>query len=203
MDEIDDLLVAYVFAAAVLIAVCFLSGCYQTHHEEAADVLQHILVVDPEIATADPWLGWDLPYRINIDETMGEDVVVAALEAVYIINETAGAELLRVTDLESSVVRVHFGPTNVTTAAYTNCPENPVTCDIVTNKAGFGSYQANGIEVTMFLHEYMHQLGYYSSSGDLHDTGIMGQPAGGTEFSSRQIRYLQYVGTVKNRLDSL
>jgi hypothetical protein len=192
--------------AALGLTLMVLMGCgsFVTHDSDVSDTLERsgsVLIDNSVIDHADPWLGWEFPYRVFVNEDMTEETQVAALEAVSIINETAGAELLRVTDEESAVLLLHYGELKPGQGGYTAC--GGWKCQIVTNEEKFGRFYDLGFGTSMYVHEFMHSLGYASAAGDVHDSGIMAKSATGTEFSGRQRAYLLYIGGVVSALARL
>jgi hypothetical protein len=192
--------------AALGLTLMVLMGCgsFVTHDSDVSDTLERsgsVLIDNSVIDHADPWLGWEFPYRVFVNEEMTEESQAAALEAVSIINETAGAELLRVTDEESAVLLLHYGELKPGQGGYTACGLGK--CQIVTNEEKFGAFRDLGFGTSMYVHEFMHSLGYFAVNGDLHDNGIMARSATGTELSGRQKAYLEYVGGVVKKLSML
>ena len=91
MDEHEDTLVGVACAIVVALAVMTLSGCYAQVGGTGEPAMA--VRADAPIETP-PWLEGALPFRVWVDDAMGEPAVASALQAVYDVNEAAGGELL-------------------------------------------------------------------------------------------------------------
>lgn len=146
------------------------------------------IVTPPQVPA--PWLGPDFPYRVSVSGEMSEDVQIAALDAIWTINNTAGAELLRVTDEDLANVHIHYGSLSPNQRGYTACHD--WQCEIVTNEEGYSIYRELGWGPVMFLHEYMHLLGYAGPVDGVHDTeGLMARGPSSDTLSERHVEYLK------------
>lgn len=134
----------------------------------------HAIITDVE-----PWVNGSLPLKFIITDEIAADhlVTLDILQAVEIINETAGAVVLqRVFKGDPYTVYVEYNTLPEGAGAWTHCSasDDPVQeCFVTSDAYEIKSFRRDSLGVAVWMHEFMHSLGYYAENGDIHDVGVM------------------------------
>ena len=148
----------------------------------------------------EPWVNGSLPLKFTIDPDVASSrtVVLDILQAVEIINDTAGGIVLqRVDKSDPYEIMVNYGSLPAGAGAWTHCSahDDPVQlCYVTSTVYDITAFKKNDLGVAVWVHEFMHSLGYYAADGDIHDEGVMAPGITYFDITPRQRAYLNELG---------
>jgi len=118
-----------------------------------------------------PWVCAVLPFKVYIAPEMDAKDAQGARDAMATINSTAGGTIfLEVAAEDKAAIQIVYSDEPGTTAARaTSCGPDNATAYIAADKALMYDTRRTGRSEATFTHEFLHLLGYYSETGDIHD----------------------------------
>ena len=117
-----------------------------------------------------PWVCAVLPFKVYIAPEMDAKDAQGARDAIATINSTAGGTIfLEVSTTDAAIQIVYSDEPGTTAARATSCGPDNATAYIAADKALMYDTRRTGRSEATFTHEFLHLLGYYSETGDIHD----------------------------------
>ena len=118
-----------------------------------------------------PWVCAVLPFKVYIAPEMDAKDSQGARDAMANINSTAGGTIFQeVAAEDKAAIQIVYSDEPGTTAARaTSCDSENPTAYIAADRELMYDTRRTGRSEATFTHEFLHLLGYYSETGDIHD----------------------------------